>query len=42
MFKKAEKQKEREYGNRIRNVERAHFNPLVFTCTGGWRLSRTW
>ena len=31
----AEKSKEREYGERIRNVEHADFNPLVFTTAGG-------
>ena len=35
MFKRAEKQKIREYGERIKQVEHADFNPLVFTCTGG-------
>jgi hypothetical protein len=35
MFKNAELQKVREYGERIRNVERGDFNPLVFSCTGG-------
>ena len=25
----------REYGDRIREVEHADFNPMVFTCTGG-------
>jgi hypothetical protein len=31
----AEKTKEREYADRIRNVEHADFNPLVFTTAGG-------
>ena len=35
MFKTAEQQKIREYGERIKEVERADFTPLVFTCTGG-------
>ena len=35
MFKNAERAKIREYKDRIMNVERADFNPLVFTCTGG-------
>ena len=35
MFKQAEQSKNREYKERIRNVERADFTPLVFTCTGG-------
>jgi hypothetical protein len=35
LFKTAERQKIREYGERIKNVERADFTPLVFTCTGG-------
>ena len=35
MFKNAELQKDREYGDRIRKVDGGDFNPLVFTCTGG-------
>ena len=35
LFKQAEKVKEREYGDRIREVEHADFTPLVFTCAGG-------
>ena len=35
MFKAAELQKIREYGERIKEVERADFTPLVFTSTGG-------
>ena len=35
LFKQAEKAKEREYGERIREVEHADFTPLVFTCAGG-------
>jgi len=35
MFRQAEKQKVREYGARIKEVEHADFTPLVFTCTGG-------
>jgi hypothetical protein len=35
LFKNAERTKIREYSERIKNVERADFNPLVFTCTGG-------
>ena len=35
LFKNAERVKIREYKERIRNVEHADFNPLVFTCTGG-------
>ena len=35
MYRNAEKSKEREYLERIRNVEHADFNPLVFTTTGG-------
>ena len=35
MFKNAERTKIREYGERIKNVERGDFHPLVFTCTGG-------
>ena len=31
----AEQSKIREYAARIRQVEHADFNPLVFTCTGG-------
>ena len=35
LFKNAERAKIREYKERIRNVEHADFNPLVFTCSGG-------
>ena len=35
LFKNAERQKIREYGERIRNVDHGDFNPLVFTCAGG-------
>ena len=35
LFRLAEKEKMREYGDRIREVEHADFNPMVFTCTGG-------
>ena len=35
LYTMAEKSKEREYGERIRNVEHADFNPLVFTTAGG-------
>ena len=35
MFRQAEKQKVREYGARIKEVEHADSTPLVFTCTGG-------
>lgn len=35
MFKNAERQKIREYKERIVKVEHGSFNPLVFTCTGG-------
>ena len=35
LFKMAERAKIREYKERIRNVEHADFNPLVFTCSGG-------
>jgi hypothetical protein len=35
MFKQAEQSKNREYKERIQNVERGDFTPLVFTCTGG-------
>jgi hypothetical protein len=35
LFKMAERAKIREYRERIREVEHADFNPLVFTCTGG-------
>lgn len=34
MFKTAEQQKIREYGERIKEVERADFTPFVFICTG--------
>ena len=34
LFRKAEQSKIREYADRIRNVEHADFNPLVFTTTG--------
>ena len=35
MYRSAEKVKEREYLERIRNVEHADFNPLLFTTAGG-------
>jgi hypothetical protein len=35
LFHMAEQSKIREYAERIRQVEHADFNPLVFTCTGG-------
>jgi len=35
LFHSAERQKIREYKERILNVEQADFTPLVFTCTGG-------
>jgi hypothetical protein len=35
LFRMAEQSKIREYRERIRDVEHADFNPLVFTCTGG-------
>src|SRR5437764_10230845 len=35
LFKQSERQKIREYGQRIRDVEQADFCPLVFTCSGG-------
>jgi len=35
LFRQAEQAKIREYAARIREVEHADFNPLVFTCTGG-------
>ena len=35
LFQMAELSKIREYGERIRQVEHADFNPFVFTCTGG-------
>jgi len=35
LFKMAERSKIREYGQRIKEIEHADFNPLVFTCTGG-------
>jgi hypothetical protein len=35
LFKNAERSKIREYSERIRNVERGDFCPLVFTCSGG-------
>ena len=35
LYIRAEKTKEREYGERIRNVEHSDFFPLVFTCAGG-------
>ena len=34
LLRQAEKSKIREYADRIRNVEHADFNPLVFTTTG--------
>ena len=35
LYLNAEKAKGREYAERIRNVEHADFNPLVFTTAGG-------
>jgi hypothetical protein len=35
LFNNAERSKIREYSERIRNVERGDFCPLVFTCSGG-------
>jgi hypothetical protein len=35
LYRQAEKIKEREYSERIRNVEHGDFNPLVFTTAGG-------
>jgi hypothetical protein len=35
LYRQAEKSKEREYAERIRNVEHADFNPLIFTTAGG-------
>ena len=35
LFRSAEKSKQREYGERIRQVEHGDFTPLVFTCSGG-------
>ena len=35
LYQKAETAKQREYSERIRNVEHGDFNPLVFTCAGG-------
>ena len=35
LYRSAEKSKEREYAERIKNVEHADFNPLVFTTAGG-------
>jgi hypothetical protein len=35
LYRMAEKSKQREYEERIRNVEHADFNPLVFTTAGG-------
>ena len=35
LYRMAEKSKEREYAQRIRDVEHADFNPLVFTTAGG-------
>ena len=35
LYRMAEKSKEREYKDRIRNVEHGDFNPIVFSTTGG-------
>ena len=35
LYRNAERSKEREYSERIKNVEHADFNPLVFTTAGG-------
>lgn len=34
-YRRAEKEKERKYGERVRQVEHASFTPLVFATTGG-------
>jgi hypothetical protein len=39
LYRLAENSKMREYAERIRNVEHADFNPLVFTTAGGMALS---
>ena len=35
LYRRAEKTKINEYGTRIKEVDRADFMPLVFTCAGG-------
>ena len=35
LYKHAEKAKQREYKERIEQVEHGNFTPLVFTCSGG-------
>ena len=34
-YRRAEKEKERKYGERVRQVEHASFTPLIFATTGG-------
>ena len=35
VYRQHEIDKKRRYGERVREVERAAFTPLVFACTGG-------
>jgi len=35
LFKQQEKEKKKKYGERIREIERSSFTPLIFTVTGG-------
>jgi len=35
LYEMAETAKEREYGEKIHNIEQTDFMPLVFTCAGG-------
>ena len=38
MYQSHEKNKKREYNDRVLNVEKATFTPLVFSTTGGMAL----
>ena len=41
MYVRHEKEKKREYGPRIREIEKGTFTPLVFNCAGGTAVEAT-
>ena len=41
LYRQHERQKKREYGDRVRQVELGCFTPLVFSTTGGMALEAT-
>ena len=41
LYVKHESEKERRYGQRVREVEKGSFHPLVFSTTGGMGLRAT-